>query len=110
MNYHSAGILAALFTAGKATWDNTLLEAWAAKHFTTLSHTISKPVRTQDCMDDRLAVVLSKLGDVQTYPGMVIEADLGQHLIRAYTLPTDTAQINLTTVSVYHQPQDEDGQ
>ena len=85
------------------------VEAWAAKHLTSLSHGLGKPVRAQDCTDDRLAVVLTKLGDAQTRPGEAIEAELGQHLIRAYALPTDTARIDLTTVSVYHQPQDEDG-
>ncbi len=85
------------------------VEAWAARHLTSLSHALGKPVRAQDCTDDRLAVVLTQLGDAQTRPGEAIEAELGQHLIRAYALPTDTARIDLTTVSVYHQPQGEDG-
>jgi len=36
--------------------------------------------------------------------GEKLEAQLGQHLIRAYALPTDTARIDTTTVAVYHQP------
>ena len=78
------------------------VEAWAAQHLTSLSQALGKPVRAQDCTDDRLAVVLSKLGEAQTRPGDTIEAELGQHLIRAYALPTETARIDLTTVSVYH--------
>ena len=85
------------------------VEAWAAKHLTSLSHTLGKPVRAQDCTDDRLAVVLTKLGDEQTRPGEAVEAKLGQHLIRAYALPTETARMDMTTVSVYHQPPDEEG-
>ena len=85
------------------------VEEWAAKHLTSLSQALGKPVRAQDCTDDRLAVVLTHLGDAQARPGEAIEAELGQHLIRAYALPTDTARIDLTTVSVHHQPQGEDG-
>jgi transposase len=70
---------------------------------------LGKPVRAEDCTDDRLAVVLSKMGDEQTAVGERIELELGQHLIRAYALPTDTARIDLTSVSVHHQPRGEGG-
>ena len=36
------------------------VEAWAAQHLTSLSQALGKPVRTQDCTDDRLAVVLRR--------------------------------------------------
>jgi transposase len=85
------------------------VEEWAAKHLTSLSQALGKPVRAQDCTDDRLAVVLSKVGEEQTRPGAALEAALGQHLIRAYALPAETARIDLTTVSVHHQPQGEEG-
>lgn len=88
------------------------VEAWAAQHLTSLSQALGKPVRAQDCTDDRLAVVLSKLGQVgeeEPGPGEAIEAELGQHLLRAYALPTETARIDLTTVAVHHQPPDEEG-
>lgn len=85
------------------------VEAWTEKHKTSLSHALGKAVRGQDCTDDRLAVLLTQLGDEQTHPGEAIEAELGQHLIRAYALPTDTARIDMTTVSVHHRPQDEEG-
>jgi transposase len=84
-------------------------EDWVAQQLTSLSQALGKPVRAQACTDDRLAVVLSKVGNAQTRPGDAIEAALGQHLIRAYTLPTETARIDLTTVAVHHQPQDEAG-
>jgi transposase len=85
------------------------VEEWAAKHLTSLSQALGKPVRAQDCTDERLAVVLSKVGAEQTRPGAAIEAALGQPLIRAYALPAETARIDLTTVSVHHQPQGEEG-
>jgi transposase len=35
--------------------------------------------------------------------------ELGRHVLRAYELPTDTARMDMTTVSVHHQPSDENG-
>ena len=78
------------------------VEEGAAKHVTSLSQALGKPVRAQDCTDDRLAVVLSKLGAEQSRPGDAVEAALGQHLIRAYTLPTEMARIDLTMVAVLY--------
>lgn len=83
------------------------VEDWAAQHLTSLSQALGKAVRAQDCTDDRLAVVFSKLGDESTGPAERIELELGQHLIRAYALPTETARIDMTSVSVHHQPSDE---
>src|SRR4030067_1167966 len=48
-------------------------------------------------------------GNEQTHPGEQIELELGQHLVRAYKLPTETARIDMTSVSVHHQPQDNQG-
>lgn len=85
------------------------VEAWAETHQVSLSQALGRPVRAQDCTDDRLAVLLSKLGDEPTCPGQAIEAELGQHLIQAYALPTDTARIDMTTVSAHHHPQNAAG-
>lgn len=85
------------------------VEAWAETHQVSLSQALGRPVRAQDCTDDRLAVLLSKLGDEPTCPGQAIEAELGQHLIQAYALPTDTARIDMTTVSAHHRPPDAEG-
>ena len=59
------------------------VEDWAGQQLTSLSQALGKPVRAQDCPDDRLAVVVGKLGNAQTRPGEAIEADRGQPLIRA---------------------------
>ena len=85
------------------------MQAWASKHVVSLSQALGKPVREADFTDDRLSVILSRLGDEATSPGEQIERELGQHLVRAYALPTDTARIDMTTVSVHHQPSDDDG-
>jgi transposase len=85
------------------------MQAWASKHRVSLSQAMGKPVREADFTDDRLSVVLSCLGDDVTQPGEQIELELGQHLLRAYELPTETARIDTTTVSVHHQPTEENG-
>ncbi len=85
------------------------LQAWMAEHRQSLIQALGKPVREADGTDDRLAVVLSDLGDDSTRPGEQIEQEMGQHLVRAYTLPTDTARIDMTTVSVHHQPAHAEG-
>ncbi len=108
----SYGELALVFTAYVVmccTHFLSPLEEWVAQRLTSLSQVLGKPVRAGDCTDDRLAVLLSKLGDEQAHPGEQIELELGQRLIRAYELPTETARIDMTSVSVYHQPQDNQG-
>lgn len=85
------------------------MEAWARKHLQSLSQALGKPVRAEDFSDDRLAIVLSYLGAEATQPGVQIEQELGQHVLRAYALPSDTARIDMTTVSVHHAPSDENG-
>jgi len=85
------------------------LQAWMAEHQESLSQALGKPVREADGTDDRMAALLSDLGDETPRPGEQIEQAMGQHVIRAYALPTDTARIDMTTVSVHHQPANEDG-
>jgi transposase len=85
------------------------MQPWASKHLVSLSQALGKPVREADFTDDRLGVVLSRLGDDTTQPGEQIELALGQHLVRAYALPTEVVRIDTTTVSVHHQPETEDG-
>ena len=60
------------------------------------------PIRDTDFTDERLADLLDAVG--RDAVGEALEEQLGQHLLRAYALPTDTARIDTTTVSVYHQP------
>lgn len=85
------------------------LEDWIGQHQQSLSQAMGQPVRVADGTDDRLAVLLSDLGDETSQPYDQVEQALGQHLLRAYALPTEVARIDLTTVSVYHQPASSDG-
>lgn len=101
----SYGQLAVVFVAYILSQCNHFLSPvrdWVSKHQHVLTQALGCPIRDTDCTDDRLQDLLDALGDDAV--GEQLEEQLGQHLIRAYALPTDTARIDTTTVSVYHQP------
>ena len=94
------------------------MQEWARRHVQSLSQALGKPVRAADFTDERLALVLGCLGAEATSVSVGAEAGsaseqieqaLGQHVLRAYALPSDTARIDMTTVSVHHGPSDDDG-
>jgi len=78
------------------------VQEWVAKHQQCLTQALGEPIRETDFTDDRLEDLLDAVGQADV--GEQIETQLGQHLIRAYALPTDTARIDTTTVNVYHRP------
>lgn len=104
----SYGQLALVFTAYILTECNHFLspvQDWVRDHRLCLSRVLGCPVRDTDFTDDRLEILLDHLGESEVI-GAQIEAQMGQHIIRAYELPTDTARIDTTRVSVYHQPKE----
>jgi transposase len=101
----SYGQLAVVFVAYILTECNHFLSPvrdWVTKHQHALSQVLGCPIRDTDFTDERLEDLLDAVGRDEV--GEALEEQLGQHLIRAYALPTDTARIDTTTVSVYHQP------
>jgi len=105
----SYGQLAVVFLAYILTECNHFLSPvrdWVTKHQRVLTLALGCPIRDTDFTDERLADLLDAIG--QDAVGEALEEQLGQHLIRAYALPTDTARIDTTTVSVYHQPEQTD--
>jgi len=102
----SYGQLTVVFVAYILTECNHFLSPvrdWVTKHQQALSHGLGCPIRDTDFTDERLEDLLDAVG--RDAVGEALEEQLGQHLIRAYALPTDTARIDTTTVSVYHQPE-----
>ena len=101
----SYGQLAVVFVAYILTECNHFLSPvrdWVTKHQHALTQALGCPIRATDFTDERLADLLDAVGRDEV--GEALEEQLGQHLLRAYALPTDTARIDTTTVSVYHQP------
>jgi len=102
----SYGQLAQAFSARIITaQDHRLVavEAWAQDHQRLLSRVLGAPVGDKDFTDDRLADLLYALGSASPDTREAIETDLGQHLVRAYRLPTEVGRADMTTVSVYHE-------
>ena len=79
------------------------VEAWTQEHQDTLSHLLGVTVNDKDFTDDRLADLVYALGSAKPEVREDIETDLGQHLVRAYRLPTDVGRADTTSVSVYHE-------
>ena len=109
LSYGEVALVFVAYVLMRCTHFLSPMQEWASKHLVSLSQALGKPVREADFTDDRLGSVLSCLGDEATQPGEQIEVALGQYLVRAYAWPTETARIDTTTVSVYHQPQDDNG-
>ena len=61
-------------------------------------------LRDTDCTDDRLANVLTMLGEAPTQARL--DAAMLQRWVRVYRLPTETMRLDSTSVSVYHDPRD----
>jgi transposase len=109
LSYGEVALVFVAYVLMRCTHFLSPMQDWASKHRVSLSQALGKPVRAADFTDDRLGVVLSRLGDEATQPGAQIELGLGQHVVRAYALPTETARIDTTSVSVHHQPQGDSG-
>ncbi len=85
--------------------DHRLLsvEPWSQEHQKVLTHLLGAAVGDKDFTDDRLADLLYALGRASPEVREAIETDLGQHLVRAYHLPSEVGRADTTTVSVYHE-------
>ncbi len=67
-----------------------------------LSRLLGVSVGVKDFTDDRLADLMYALGSAEAETREAIETTVGQHLVRAYHLPTDVGRADTTSVSVYH--------
>jgi transposase len=76
------------------------LRDWATDRAQTINTLLDIALRDTDCSDDRLAIILTMLGDPQTQAAL--DAALLQRWIRVYRLPTETVRLDSTSVSVYH--------
>jgi len=79
------------------------VEEWVKTHRQTLELTTSWSIGEKEATDDRLARVVEELGK-QEEACQQIERKLGQHLIRAYQLPTEVGRADTSSFSVHHEP------
>jgi transposase len=87
--------------------DHTMVSVrdWAMDRIQTITALLDIQLRDTDCTDDRLARILTLLGEQTTQAAL--DAALMQRWIRVYRLPTDTVRLDSTSVSVYHDDVDE---
>jgi transposase len=78
----------------------SFVEDWAANHWQTLDWLLPGLATPQDFSDDRLGEAVRILSDDQIWE--TVEEQLGQRLVRVYQLPQETARVDTTTVSLYH--------
>jgi transposase len=78
----------------------SFVEDWAADHLQTLNGVLPGAVTPQDFSDDRLGESLRILSHDQVWEE--VESELSQRLVRVYQLPQETARVDTTTVSLYH--------
>jgi transposase len=77
---------------------------WVAQRAHTINTLLDITLRATDCTDDRLANILTMLGDAATQA--TLDRALTQSWLRVYRLRTDTVRLDSTSVSVHHDPDD----
>jgi len=76
------------------------LRDWAAERSQTINRLLDITLRETDCSDDRLASILTLLGNPSIQA--TLDAAFIQQWLRIYRLPTETLRLDSTSVSVYH--------
>lgn len=78
-------------------------ESWVTSHRQILELATGWGIGEKDATDDRLARMVEEIGKEDEVCRQ-IEVKLGQHVIRAYELPTEIARADTTSFSVHHRP------
>ncbi|MFQ5343312.1 MAG: IS1634 family transposase [Anaerolineae bacterium] len=78
----------------------SFVEEWASGQLETLNKLLPGQVTAPDFADDRLGEALRLLSQDAVW--FELENQLSQRLVRVYQLPQETARVDTTTVSLYH--------
>lgn len=105
LSYGQLGVLLLTYMMTQADHRLCGAESWVKSHRRILEMTTGWVITEKDVTDDRLARMVEEFGK-QEEACRKIEVKLGQHLIRAYELPTEIARADTTSFSVHHR-QDE---
>lgn len=77
------------------------MEGWLNDHRTVIEQVTGWSIRPKEATDDHIGLLLDEMGSSEE-KGVVLQQQLGEHLIRAYELPTDVARYDTTSFSVHH--------
>ena len=105
MSYGQLSVLLLTYIITQAEHRLCAVEGWVKAHRQILELSTGWSIGEKDASDDRLARVVEELGK-QSEACQRIEGKLGQHLIRAYELPTEAARADTSSFSVHHQQQE----
>ncbi len=105
MSYGQLSVLLLTYMITQTDHRLCAVEGWVEAHRKILELTTGWSIGEKDASDDRLARVVEELGLQKEQTGK-IEVKLGQHLIRAYELPTVVARADTSSFSVNHQKQE----
>ena len=78
------------------------VQTWVKRHKYTLEGLTGQSIRDLDFADDRLGICLKYLSEQETW--FAAEAQMGEHQIRVYHLPTDRIRLDATVGTVGHDP------
>lgn len=77
------------------------MEGWLNDHRTVIEQVTGWSIRPKEATDDHIGLLLDELGSSEE-KGVLLQQQLGEHLIQAYELPTDVARYDTTSFSVHH--------
>jgi len=96
LTYGQLSVLLLVYIITQADHRLCAVEAWVKAHKQILELRTGWKIGDKDASDDRLARVVEELGK-QEKACQEIELKLGQHLIRAYELPTEVARADTSS-------------
>jgi len=76
------------------------VQDWANRHRQTLEKLLGQPIREVELNDDRLGIVLRRLGERSAWEG--VESDLWSSTVAVYDIQTTGVRLDSTTASGYH--------
>jgi transposase len=102
LSYGKLSVLLLIYITSQSDHRLCAAETWVNTHRLTLELVTGWSIGEKDVTDDRLAHVVEQLG-LQGEACQEIEQKLGQHMIRAYELPTEVGRFDTTSFSAHHE-------
>ncbi len=103
LSYGQLALLFVSYVLHRRTHQLSGMETWLVKHQTVLEATTQWSLGLKDATDDRVGRLLTALGSVAE-DQQRFQRQMGQHLVRAYDLPTAVGRYDTSSFSVHHTP------
>jgi transposase len=109
LSYGQVVVIWLTFILSQADHRMCPVEEWVREREVVLQRCTGWDVTASDLTDDRLEIILDRLGDDQARYWEALDEEVGKHVIQAYHLPTKVGRIDTTSFSVHHGETDPDG-